>query len=60
MHTRTIWGRLGNLSKRKGADHRVAAMFYRAVVQTELLFGLETWVFLAEIERKVEGTHMVL
>ena len=58
MHTRTIWGRLGNLSIHKGADQRVTEMFYRVVAQTVLIFGLETWVILAEIERKVEVTHM--
>ena len=33
-------------------------MFYRTVAQSVLLFGLETWVFSAVMERKVEGTHM--
>ena len=32
-------------------------MFYRAVEQAVLLFGSETWVLLASMERKVEGTH---
>ena len=32
-------------------------MFYRVVVQEILLHGLETWVLLAEMERKVEGAH---
>ena len=30
---------------------------YRAVIQAVLLFGAETWVLLAEIELKVDGTH---
>ena len=33
-------------------------MFDRAVAQAVLLFGLETWVLLVEIERKVDVTHM--
>ena len=32
-------------------------MFYRAVAQVVLLFGLKTWVILADMERKVECTH---
>ena len=32
-------------------------MFYRVVIQAVLLFGDETWVLSAAMERKVEGTH---
>ena len=32
-------------------------MFYRTVVQEVLLYGSETWVLSASMERKVEGTH---
>ena len=44
MHVRLVWGRLGTLLQQEGADPRVAAMFYRAVVQAILLYGSETWV----------------
>ena len=33
-------------------------MFYRALAQVVPLFGSETWVLLAEMEHKVEVTHM--
>ena len=36
---RTVWGRLGNLLQREGADPRVPEIFYRAVTQAVLLFG---------------------
>ena len=42
---------------REGADSKVAAMLYRWVVQAVLLFGLETWVLPAEMDRTVEGTY---
>ena len=32
-------------------------MFNRAVVQAILLYGLEMWVLLATMYKKVEGTH---
>ena len=32
-------------------------MFYRAVTQEIFLYGLETWVPLAEMEKNVEGAH---
>ena len=60
MRTRLVWGRLGTLLRREGADPRVAEMFYRAVDQAILLYGSETWVISAAMERKVEGTHIGL
>ena len=32
-------------------------MFYKAVAQAVLLFGYDTWVILAAMERNVEVTH---
>ena len=43
--------------KSKGADPKVAVIFYRAVTQEVILFGLYTWFLLVEMERTVEGTH---
>ena len=54
---RRVWGSLGKLLMREGAEPRVATMLYRAVKQELLLFDLETWVILAVMERMVEGTH---
>ena len=54
MHARFLWGVLGTLIRQEGADLRVAAIFYRAVVQEILLYGLEMWSLLAEIEKKLE------
>ena len=57
MHARSVWGRLGALLRQEVADPRVAAMFYRAVVQAILLYGSETLVLSAAMEKKVEGAH---
>ena len=54
MNTRAVWGAL---LQRDGAEPRVLAIFYSAVVQAIILYGLETWVLSAEMERKVEGIH---
>ena len=32
-------------------------MFYMEVVQEIILYGLDTWVLLSAMERKVEGAH---
>ena len=39
---RLVWSRLGKLLRREGADPRVSAMFYRAVVQAELILYIRT------------------
>ena len=57
MRTRSVWGRLGTLLRLEGTEPRVLAIFYRAVVQMILLYGLDMWVLLATIGRKVEGIH---
>ena len=57
MCTRLVWGRLGKLLRREGAELKVSEKFYRAVAQSVLLFGLENWVLSEAMERKVEGTH---
>ena len=44
MCARLVWGILGTLLRREGAYPRVEEMFYRAVVQAILMYGLETWV----------------
>ena len=49
MRARLVWGRLGKLLRREGADPRVTEMFYRAVVQEILLHGSKTWVLCAEM-----------
>ena len=46
--------------RREGAETRVSEIFYRALVQAILLYGLETWVLLEEMDRKVEGIHTKL
>ena len=43
--------------RREGADTQVSAMFYRAVVQAVPLFGSDSWVMSAAMEKMVEGTH---
>ena len=57
MCIRSAWGRLGTLLRREEAEPRVSAISYRAVVQAILLYGSETWVLSATMERKVEGIH---
>ena len=57
MRSRLFWGRLGTLIQLEGAYPKVMESFYRAVVQAIILYGSETWVILASMEKKIEGTH---
>ena len=52
-----VWGRLGDMLRRKGLEPKVVAMFYRSVKKAVLLFGSYTCVLLASMDRTVEGTH---
>ena len=47
MRARPVWGRLGGLIRREGADTKALGIFYRAVVQAIILYGSETWILLA-------------
>ena len=52
-----VWGQLGKIMGRKGADTQDLEMLYRAMVQAVMLFGSELLVMLASMERKVVSTH---
>ena len=54
MRARLVWGRLGTLMRREGEEPRVLEIFDRAVAQAVLLFGSETWVPSAAMERNVD------
>ena len=55
---RQVWGSLGKLLSREGADPIVSANFYQALVQVVLLFGAETWVLTEMMLQKMEGVHV--
>ena len=52
---RQVWGCLGKLLRREGADPILSKKFYPVVVQAVLLFGAETWVLLAAMLKKSRG-----
>ena len=43
---------------KEGAKPQVSPMFHRAVVQTVLIFGEETWVLSEAISSNLEEVHM--
>ena len=51
---RRSWGRLSRVLAREGADPKVSRTFYIAVTQAMLLFGSETWVLTARMEKDLD------
>jgi hypothetical protein len=54
---RGAWARLSHLLKRDGASPKVSGNFYKAVVQSVLLFGSESWVMSPAIYKALDGFH---
>ena len=52
---RWVWARLQNVLESEGAEPRVCGMFYKAVVQSVLLYGCETWIVTPAILRMLTG-----
>ena len=51
------WMQVSKVLRTEGADPKICANFYKAVVQTVLLFGSETWVISPAMLRTLEGFH---
>ena len=52
---RRSWGRLSRMLNREGADPKVLRAFYIAVTQAVFLFGSETWVLTARMEKALDS-----
>ena len=57
IRARSVWGMLVTLLLREGVDPKVSESFYRAVVQEIIYYGSEKWIFLASMEKSIEGMH---
>lgn len=51
------WAQVSRVLTREGASPKVSGFFYKAIVQSVLLFGSETWVHSKPIVRSLEGFH---
>ena len=52
--SRRIWGRLARVLGREGEDPKVSQTFYIAMTQAVILFGSETWVLTAKMEKALD------
>ena len=55
---RKTWGMLRNLLRGEFAPPEVCGMFYKAVIQSILLYGCETWVITKPMLRMLRGFHL--
>ena len=55
--TRRRWAQVNRLLARQGANSKVSGYFYKAVCQSVLLYGCETWVVSDQILRSLDGFH---
>ncbi len=55
---RGTWARVGQVLRKENAPPRVSAKFYKAIVQSVLLYGRETWVLSPAALARLEGFHI--
>ncbi len=55
---RGTWACVGQVLRAENVPPRVAAKFYKAVVQAVLLYGSKTWVLLMAALASLEGFHI--
>ena len=54
-----MWGQLGKLVRREGAEPSGSEKFYRVVVQSVLLCGAEPWVLTDTMSQRIDGEHVI-
>jgi hypothetical protein len=54
---RAKWGRIGRILSREQANPRVMATFYKAIIQSVLLYGAETWVLTKRMMQPLRSFH---
>ena len=55
---RGVWARLSRTMRAENASPRVCGVFYKATVQSILLFGSETWNLSPQSLKCLEGFHL--
>jgi len=57
LKARMRWGQLSRLLTRRGASMRIMGLFYKATVQSVLLYGAETWTLTKPLLRMLRSFH---
>jgi hypothetical protein len=54
---RMKWGRISRILSKDGANPKAMASFYKAIVQSVLLYGSESWVLTLAMEKQLQSFH---
>ena len=54
---RMKWGRISRILSKDGANPKAMASFYKAIVQSVLLYGSESWVLTLTMEKELQSFH---
>ena len=57
LKARVRWGQLSRLLTRHGASRKIMGLFYKATVQSVLLYGAETWTLTQPLLRLLRSFH---
>jgi hypothetical protein len=57
QHSRLKWAAVSRVLKRDGASQRSFARFYLVIVSTVLLYGSDTWVVTAHMQKMLASFH---
>ncbi len=57
QRARGKWGRISKILSREGTDSKTMASFYKAIVQSVLLYGAESWAITKSVEKKLRSFH---
>jgi len=57
LKARMRWGQLCRLLTRHGASRRIMGLFYKATIQSVLLYGAETWTLTQPLLRMLTSFH---
>jgi hypothetical protein len=54
---REKWSKIGRILSREGANPRTMATFYKAIVQSTLLYGAESWTLTKRMMKNLRSFH---
>ena len=55
---RGMWARVGQVLRKENSPPRVSTKFYKAIVQSVLLYGSKKWVLSSAVMARLEGFHI--
>jgi len=55
---RGTWAWIGQVLRRENAPPQISAKFYKAIMQSVIMYGSETWVLSPAAMARLEGFHI--